>query len=88
MSQYNQIYEFPYQLQGVQSQMVFTSVTGHLMGIDFVERSWNKLRPVDLFTAPIVKTVPAVRSVERAVMLLSLTITLTILCGHRRIRKT
>lgn len=34
-SQYNPVYEFPYQIQNQHVQMVFTSVTGHLMELDF-----------------------------------------------------
>lgn len=34
-SQYNPVYEFPYEIQNQHVQMVFTSVTGHLMELDF-----------------------------------------------------
>lgn len=43
-------------------QMVFTSVVGHLMEIDFGGgyRKWNDCNPGELFHAPIHKTVPQV----------------------------
>ena len=34
-SPYNVNWEFPYEVEGKQCQMVFTSVTGHLMEMDF-----------------------------------------------------
>ncbi len=43
--------------------MVFTSVLGHLMELDFVQpyRNWNGCRPLDLFTCPVEKKVRACR---------------------------
>lgn len=43
--------------------MVFTSVAGHLMELEFepAYRSWQRCNPGDLYTAPVVKSVPAVR---------------------------
>lgn len=60
-SKYNPIFEFPYELQGQQVQMVFTSVTGHLMELDFVppyNTNWQNCDPLDLFDAPIKREVP------------------------------
>ena len=45
--------------EGERSTMAVTSVTGHLMEIEFTEqhRGWNSCQPVELFTAPILKSV-------------------------------
>lgn len=42
--------------------MVFTSVAGHMMAIDFPEnyKQWQNHDPIVLFQAPIVKYVPEV----------------------------
>ena len=67
VSVYNRNYEFPYQLydrrtnQRSQVSMVFTSVTGHLMTVEFSERchkNWNSCSPKDLFEAPVRRFVP------------------------------
>ena len=56
-SQYNKIYEFQYQVQGAMADMVMTSVSGHLLGMDFGEqyRKWYSCHPVQLFDLPIQK---------------------------------
>lgn len=58
-SKYNALFEFPYQIRGQQSQMVVTSVIGHIMELDFEAsvRSWNSCDPVELFTAPVSKRI-------------------------------
>ncbi|KAE9327511.1 DNA topoisomerase 3-alpha [Phytophthora fragariae] len=58
-SKYNALFEFPYQIRGQQVQMVVTSVTGHIMELDFDAsvRSWHSCDPVDLFTAPVCKRI-------------------------------
>ena len=57
LSVYNKIYEFQYQVQGVMSNMVMTSVSGHLLGMDFSEqyRKWYSCHPVQLFDLPVEK---------------------------------
>ncbi|KAF3440617.1 hypothetical protein FNV43_RR18901 [Rhamnella rubrinervis] len=59
-SRYNKIFEFSYSINGVPCQMLLTSVTGHLMEIEFDERfrKWHSCDPADLFQAPIRKVVP------------------------------
>ncbi|CEG40110.1 dna topoisomerase [Plasmopara halstedii] len=59
LSKYNAIFEFPYQIQGQQVQMVVTSVIGHIMELEFQDsfRSWNSCDPVELFTAPVNKRI-------------------------------
>lgn len=59
-SRYNKVFEFNYTIQGQPCQMLFTSVTGHLMEIEFEGRyrKWHACDPVDLFQAPIQKHVP------------------------------
>ena len=58
LSPYNKIYEFPQEVQGVQSTMVMTSVSGHLLGMDFSEqyRKWFSCNPVQLFDLPVEKS--------------------------------
>ena len=58
--QYNPIFETLCQVQGQNVQMHITSVTGHLMEVEFAEpfgRKWNACKPLDLFELPIVKRV-------------------------------
>lgn len=53
------MFEFQFDLQGQRVLMVFTSVLGHVMRIDFVppyDRGWSTCDPGDLFQAPIVKS--------------------------------
>ncbi len=59
-SRYNHVHEFGMDLQGRRVDMVFTSVTGHLMELDFGPemKKWNSCRPIDLFDAPVYKRVP------------------------------
>ena len=59
-SQYNAIWEFPYTVMGQRCDMVFTSVTGHVMGLDFPpsHRGWNTCNPRELIDgARVVKQV-------------------------------
>ena len=57
LSVYNKIYEFQHQVQGAMSTMVMTSVSGHLLGMDFNEqyRKWYSCHPVQLFDLPVEK---------------------------------
>ncbi|KAF6167122.1 hypothetical protein GIB67_029760 [Kingdonia uniflora] len=59
-SRYNKIFEFNYTVRNQQCQMLVTSVTGHLMEIDFEDRyrKWHSCDPVDLYHAQIKKFVP------------------------------
>jgi DNA topoisomerase-3 len=61
-SQYNPIWEFCYTINGQQCDMVFTSVAGHLMELEFAAqyKRWRGCSPLELYTAPVVKDVPAV----------------------------
>lgn len=62
-SQYNPIFQFEYHNQnnlvGQHYLMLFTSVTGHLLESEFSSeyRSWSLNNCIDLFTAPIIKSV-------------------------------
>ncbi|CAB3368498.1 Hypothetical predicted protein [Cloeon dipterum] len=74
MSRFNKIYEFNMNFQGQNCKMVMTSVSGHLLGHDFpaTYRGWNSCNPVDLFSAPVVKSCsndmePIKRTLEREV---------------------
>eukprot|EP00882_Tetradesmus_deserticola_P026563 GHRQ01029314.1.p1 GENE.GHRQ01029314.1~~GHRQ01029314.1.p1 ORF type:complete len:131 (+),score=8.90 GHRQ01029314.1:381-773(+) len=62
-SQYNPIWEFCYTINGQQCDMVFTSVAGHLMELEFAAqyKRWRGCSPLDLYTAPVIKDVPPVR---------------------------
>ncbi|CAK0738823.1 hypothetical protein CVIRNUC_001098 [Coccomyxa viridis] len=59
-STYNPLFFFPYSINGQPCDMVFTSVAGHLMELDFPEnwRKWKACSPVDLYGAPVLKNVP------------------------------
>ncbi|XP_011031138.1 PREDICTED: DNA topoisomerase 3-alpha isoform X2 [Populus euphratica] len=59
-SRYNKIFEFNYSINGQQCHMLVTSVTGHLMEVEFEDRfrKWHSCDPADLYTAPIRKYVP------------------------------
>lgn len=61
-AQYNHAFSFTYTLQNRQCEMLFTSVSGHLTDLDFPPsyRKWAACRPLDLYSAPIVKFVPEV----------------------------
>ena len=61
-STYNPLFFFPYSINGQPCDMVFTSVAGHLMELDFPEnwRKWKACSPVDLYGAPVLKIVPQV----------------------------
>ncbi|WMV29067.1 hypothetical protein MTR67_022452 [Solanum verrucosum] len=61
-SRYNKIFEFNYTIRNQPCQMLFTSVTGHLMELEFDERyrKWHSCDPLDLYNAPVRKFVPEV----------------------------
>ncbi|KAK3289391.1 DNA topoisomerase 3-alpha, partial [Cymbomonas tetramitiformis] len=58
-SNYNPVYDFQCQLRGRNCDVRFTSVSGHLMGIDFPDRfrKWTSCSPEQLFEAPVQKIV-------------------------------
>ncbi|KAF8770110.1 DNA topoisomerase 3-alpha like protein [Argiope bruennichi] len=55
-SVYNKIYEFSYNIFNQNCQMIMTSVSGHLLNLEFTGayRSWQICNPVVLFEAPVV----------------------------------
>ncbi|XP_047970026.1 DNA topoisomerase 3-alpha isoform X1 [Salvia hispanica] len=59
-SRYNRIFEFNCVVRSQLIQMSFTSVTGHLMELEFDDRyrKWHSCDPVDLYHAPVKKYVP------------------------------
>ncbi|RWR86928.1 DNA topoisomerase 3-alpha [Cinnamomum micranthum f. kanehirae] len=59
-SRYNRIFEFEYTIRSQACHMLVTSVTGHLMELDFDERyrKWYSCDPSDLYSAPVRKHVP------------------------------
>jgi len=61
-SQYNRVFEFNYAIHGQACRMLVTSVTGHLMELEFEDRfrRWHSCDPADLFHAPVRKSVPQV----------------------------
>ncbi|CAN0541142.1 unnamed protein product, partial [Laminaria digitata] len=63
--QYNQIFEFDNcPMMGQNVSMKVTSVTGHLMELEFAEpfgKRWSACQPVELFTAPLIRYVKDVR---------------------------
>lgn len=66
-SPYNRIYEFRCQVFDQDCQMVFTSVSGHLLNYDFTRdhSSWHSCSPVELFDAPVVKQCPVEKQKDR-----------------------
>ncbi|XP_041978680.1 DNA topoisomerase 3-alpha [Aricia agestis] len=60
LSQYNKIYEFEAEVMGQNCEMVMTSVSGHLLGLEFVSsyKSWQSCNPLTLFEAPVFKYCP------------------------------
>ena len=61
-SNYNPLFRFQYNINGTPCDMVFTSVAGHLLELDFEPqyKKWRGCSPVELFTAPVHKVVPKV----------------------------
>ncbi|WOK95806.1 DNA topoisomerase 3-alpha isoform X2 [Canna indica] len=59
-SRYNRIFEFEYAIGAQACHMLVTSVTGHLMELEFDDRfrKWHSCDPVDLYHAPVRKVVP------------------------------
>ncbi|BFZ03791.1 hypothetical protein BsWGS_06828 [Bradybaena similaris] len=59
-SKFNKIYEFEYRLMNQQVTMTMTSVSGHLLGLDFAGafKKWHSCNPVDLFSVPVEKYCP------------------------------
>lgn len=57
---YNKIYEFDYTVFRQPAKMVMTSVSGHLLALEFAGayRSWKAVDPVELFAAPVHKSCP------------------------------
>lgn len=73
-SKFNKIYEFDYNILGSNAKMVMTSLSGHMMSLDFTasHQKWYSCAPVALFSAPVTKYVgenylPIKRTLEREV---------------------
>ncbi|XP_067044937.1 DNA topoisomerase 3-alpha-like isoform X2 [Acropora muricata] len=73
-SKFNKIYEFEYSIFGQNAKMIMTSLSGHLMTLDFTasHQKWHSCAPVALFSAPVTKYVsenylPIKRTLEREV---------------------
>lgn len=61
LSKYNKIYEFDADVMGEKCQMVMTSVSGHLLGLEFVGayKNWQGCNPLVLLDAPVFKYCPS-----------------------------
>ncbi|XP_042417323.1 DNA topoisomerase 3-alpha-like [Zingiber officinale] len=59
-SRFNRVFEFEYAIGSQVCHMLVTSVTGHLMELEFEDRfrKWHSCDPVDLYNAPVRKFVP------------------------------
>ncbi|KAH8273722.1 hypothetical protein KR018_010734 [Drosophila ironensis] len=73
-SVYNKVFDFEANVRGQNAKMVMTSVSGHLMQLEFQVsyRNWRVVDPRSLFDAPIKKSVgkdyePIKRTLEREV---------------------
>lgn len=64
-ARFNKNFQFDYSLNGENSTMIFTSVTGHLMELGFTasHQGWGSCAPAELYGAPLVKRIPDVRPV-------------------------
>lgn len=60
LSPYNKLYSFGINFKGTQTDMVMTSVSGHLLTHDFIDayKQWQSCDPISLFDAPVVKFCP------------------------------
>jgi hypothetical protein len=60
LSRFNKIYEFECNVFNQRCQMIMTSVSGHLLGLEFVGnyRNWRACSPMALFDAPVSKYCP------------------------------
>ncbi|KAK7494417.1 hypothetical protein BaRGS_00014309 [Batillaria attramentaria] len=60
LSKFNKIYEFEYRLLGQNCMMTFTSVSGHMLGLEFPlqYRKWYSCSPAELFDVPVHKYCP------------------------------
>ena len=60
MSKFNKIYEFECNIFNQRCQMVMTSVSGHLLQLEFTGsyRNWQACSPMSLFDAPVKKYCP------------------------------
>ncbi|GAQ86760.1 DNA topoisomerase III [Klebsormidium nitens] len=60
LSVYNKVFEFNYTVGNQQVDMLMTSVSGHLMELDFEDqyRKWHSCQPVQLYDLPVHKKVP------------------------------
>lgn len=73
-SVYNKIYDFEAAVKGQKAKMVMTSVSGHLLQLEFLAsyRKWNCIDPQSLFEAPVRKACgenyePIKRTLEREI---------------------
>ncbi|KAJ4427583.1 DNA topoisomerase 3-alpha [Periplaneta americana] len=59
-SRYNKIYDFDCTVFGQRCQMIMTSVSGHLLNLEFVGnyKNWRGCSPMALFDAPVSKFCP------------------------------
>ena len=59
-SKFNKIYEFEYNLFNQNVKMAVTSVSGHLLSLEFIGnyKKWHAVNPVTLFEAPVQKHCP------------------------------
>ncbi|KAM7386484.1 hypothetical protein PAMA_009204 [Pampus argenteus] len=60
MSKFNKIYEYEYHLFGQNVTVIMTSVSGHLLGLEFKApfQKWHSCNPVLLFNAEVEKYCP------------------------------
>nr|PIM04076.1 DNA topoisomerase family protein [Toxoplasma gondii COUG] len=58
-SRFNPVHQFEFSLQNRSCTMLFTSVRGHLMSLDFASayQNWNTIPPEDLYGAPVERNI-------------------------------
>ncbi|EDV27024.1 uncharacterized protein TRIADDRAFT_22834 [Trichoplax adhaerens] len=74
LSKYNKIFEFDFNILNSSCRMVMTSVSGHLLSMDFLSnfQKWNSCLPVELFEAQVQKfctgtNIPIKKTLEREI---------------------
>lgn len=60
ISPFNKLYSFQITFKGTPTDMVMTSVSGHLLSQDFIDayKQWQSCDPISLFDAPVLKFCP------------------------------
>lgn len=93
LSPYNKLYSFHINFKGAPTDMVMTSVSGHLLTHDFTDafKQWQMCDPISLFDAPVIKFCPEnyvkiKKTLEREVHFFFITQLCLLVCSSRIIK--